>query len=81
MLKRNNLLSHSKLPLRMSNITIDGRLRKRDDRAWKLIRQRWEVVKDADDECSDREWEDMKVVKKEVVNRWPRRRCWRSGWW
>jgi hypothetical protein len=30
--------------------------------------ERWEVVKDVDDECSDREWEDMKVVvKKEVV--------------
>jgi hypothetical protein len=34
MLKSSNLLSHSKLPLKISNnIAIGGRLRKRDDRA------------------------------------------------
>ncbi|KAG8095118.1 hypothetical protein GUJ93_ZPchr0012g22128 [Zizania palustris] len=33
-------------------------------------KKRWKVVKDANDEYSDREWEDMEVVmEKEVVKR------------
>jgi hypothetical protein len=40
-LKSSNLLSHSKLPLRMSNsISIDGRLIKGDSGAWRLIRHK-----------------------------------------
>jgi hypothetical protein len=41
MLKSSDLLGHSKLPLGMSNnITIGGRLRKRDWRTWRLNRHR-----------------------------------------
>jgi hypothetical protein len=40
-LKSSNLLTHSKLPLRISNnITIGGKLKKRDCRAWRIIKQR-----------------------------------------
>jgi hypothetical protein len=72
-LKSSNLLGHSKLPLRINNIAIGGRLRKGDDGAWRLIKQRWEVVKDTDDKCSDtveRASDEAQTKSRKLIDSW-----------